>query len=117
VGVLLSYLLFSAMAFAASPVLLIAAIVLFAGCGGLAEPALAGLFSRASGPRQQGDVQGGSQSIQSLAQILGPLWGGMLYARFGPVVPYWFNAVVILLALLLIARAVRALHLTGNSGA
>jgi DHA1 family tetracycline resistance protein-like MFS transporter len=105
------------MAFVASPTLLIAAIVLFAGCGGLAEPALGGLFSRAIGPRQQGAVQGGSQAAQSLAQILAPLWGGLHYARFGPAVPYWSNAVVLLLALLLIARAVRVLHLSGNSGA
>lgn len=107
IGMLMSYLLFSGVAFVTSPVLLIAAIVLFAGCGGLAEPALAGLFSRAIDPRQQGAVQGGSQSIQALAQILGPLWGGLLYATFGPAMPYWSNAVVIGVALLLLALVVR----------
>ncbi|MGZ3675887.1 MAG: MFS transporter [Ktedonobacterales bacterium] len=106
-GMLVSYLLFSGIAFVASPLLLIVAIVLFAGSGGLAEPALAGLFSRAIDPRQQGAVQGGSQSIQALAQILGPLWGGLLYAKFGPEMPYWSNAVVIGIVLLLIALVVR----------
>lgn len=106
-GVLLSYLLMSGVAFVASPALLIVAIVLFAGSGGLVEPSLAGLFSRAIDPRQQGAMQGGAQSIQALAQILGPLWGGMLYARFGPAVPYWSNAAVIAVALLLLVLVVR----------
>ena len=107
VGVFISYLLFSTVAFVTSPVLLIGAIILFAGCGGLAEPALAALFSRAIDPRQQGVVQGGSQSISALAMTLGPLLGGLLYTRFGAPVPYWTNAVVISAAIVIIAIFVR----------
>ena len=114
-GVLLSYLLFSGVAFVPSPPVLIAAIVLFAGCGGLTEPTLAGLFSRAIDPHQQGAVQGASQSIQSLARMLGPLLGGMLYARFGPALPYWFNAGAIIVAVLLLVLTARTLHLDKDS--
>ncbi|MBA3823509.1 MAG: MFS transporter [Ktedonobacterales bacterium] len=110
-GVGISYLLFSSVAFFASPVLLVVAIILFAGCGGLAEPALAGLLSRAIDPRQQGVVQGGSQSISALAMALGPLLGGVLYTRLGAPFPYWAAAVVISMAMVIIAVFVR-----GNQG-
>jgi hypothetical protein len=60
VGIFVSYLLFSTVAFAASPIVLIIAVIRFAGCGGLAERALAALLTRAIDPRQQGVVQGGS---------------------------------------------------------
>jgi DHA1 family tetracycline resistance protein-like MFS transporter len=89
VGVLLGYLLISAVALTPSPVLLLAGVALFAGCGGLVEPALGSMLSRAAGPGAQGAVQGGGQAIQSLAMMLGPLWAGWLYTRFGPATPYW----------------------------
>lgn len=107
VGVSLSYLLFSSVAFVASPVVLIVAIILFAGCGGLAEPALAGLLSRAINPRQQGMVQGGSQSISALAMTIGPILGGVLYTQLGTPFPYWANAAVITLAMVFIVVFVR----------
>jgi MFS family permease len=90
-------------AFVSSPILLITAIVLFAGCGGLAEPALASLLSRAIDPRQQG----GSQSISALAMAVGPLLGGVLYTNLGAPVPYWTAAVVIGAAIAIIAIFVR----------
>src|SRR5262249_46438933 len=102
-GVGISYLLFSTVAFVASPVVLVVAIILFAGCGGLAEPALAGLLSRSIDPRQQGVVQGGSQSISALAMALGPVLGGLLYTRLGAPFPYWTDMVVISVAILIIA--------------
>jgi DHA1 family tetracycline resistance protein-like MFS transporter len=107
VGVFVSYLLFSTVAFAASPIVLIIAIILFAGCGGLAEPALAALLSRAIDPRQQGVIQGGSQSISALAMTIGPLLGGILYTKFGAPFPYWADAVVISTAIAIIALFVR----------
>ncbi|HKD77881.1 MAG TPA: MFS transporter [Ktedonobacterales bacterium] len=107
VGVFASYLLFSMVAFVASPIVLIIAIILFAGCGGLAEPALAALLSRAIDPRQQGVVQGGSQSISALAMTIGPLLGGILYTNLGASVPFWADAVVISAAIAIIALFVR----------
>lgn len=81
--VAISYILLGAVALIASPFLLIAGVFLFAGSGGLVENALRGMLSRLAGPRQQGLVGGASQSMQSLAMILGPLFGGLLYTQFG----------------------------------
>src|SRR5438067_936687 len=94
----------------ASPISLLAGVVLFAGGGGLIEPALRGLTSEAASPREQGVVQGGSQSIQSLALILGPLWGALLYTQFGHASPYWSGAALTILAILLVFLAIPSIR-------
>lgn len=96
--VAISYLLLGSIALVASPLLLIAGVILFAGSGGLVENALRSLTSRAVGPRQQGMVSGASQSMQSLAMVLGPIFGGVLYAQIGHASPYWSGAIIILMA-------------------
>ncbi len=97
--VAISYILLGSVALIASPILLIAGIILFAGSGGLVENALRSLVSRMAGLRQQGLLGGASQSVQSLAMILGPLFGGLLYAEFGHASPYWSGALIIVLAI------------------
>ncbi|HXR64495.1 MAG TPA: MFS transporter [Ktedonobacteraceae bacterium] len=108
--VAVSYVLMGLVSVIASPVLVVVGVVLFAGAGGLVENALRGLTSRLAGPRQQGLVGGAGQSMQSLAMILGPLVGGLLYAQFGHGTPYWFGALVIVLAIGAVALAVPALR-------
>jgi MFS transporter, DHA1 family, tetracycline resistance protein len=108
--VAVSYVLMGLVSVIASPLLVVVAVVLFAGAGGLVENALRGLTSRLAGPRQQGLVGGAGQSMQSLAMILGPLVGGLLYAQFGHGTPYWFGALVIVLAIGAVALAVPALR-------
>jgi DHA1 family tetracycline resistance protein-like MFS transporter len=97
---MLTYLLIGAIAFVPSALLLWGGIVCYIVGSGLLEPSLGALVSRAAGPRQQGVVQGGSQSIQSLARMLGPLGGGLLYAQIGHASPYWSGAVIVGLAIL-----------------
>ena len=58
---------------------------------GLMTPALAGLISQSVGPHEQGKVQGGSQSVQALARILGPAYGSAAYVGLGPGAPYWMG--------------------------
>lgn len=108
--VAISYLLLGAIAFVASPLLLIVGVILFAGSGGLVENALRGLTSRLVGPRQQGLIGGASQSVQSLAMILGPLFGGLLYAQWGHATPYWTGTLIILLAVAAIMLAIPSLR-------
>ena len=100
IGVMLGYLLISTVTVVPSAIILVAGVALFAGCGGLVEPALGSLLSRAAGPNAQGAVQGGGQAIQSLAMMLGPLWSGWLFAEFGPATPYWSASIWIGLAIL-----------------
>ena len=108
--VAISYMLLGSIALLASPLLLIAGVILFAGSGGLVENALRGLTSRLAGPRQQGLVGGASQSMQSLAMILGPLFGGLLYTQFGHATPYGSGALIIALAITSVSLAIPALR-------
>lgn len=108
--VAVSYLLLGSIALIASPVLLICGIILFAGAGGLVENALRGLTSRLVGPDEQGRVSGASQSLASLAMILGPLLGGVVYTQWGHFEAYGSGALFIVLAIVSVVAAVPALR-------
>jgi DHA1 family tetracycline resistance protein-like MFS transporter len=77
---------------------------------GLVSPALTELVSRGADERSQGKVQGGSQSMQSLANIGGPLIVGVLYDQLGHASPYLIGAVGVLLVLGLLTLALPALN-------
>jgi DHA1 family tetracycline resistance protein-like MFS transporter len=94
-----AYLLIGAVAFVPSTLLLWGGIACYILGSGLLEPSLGGLVSRAAGPHQQGVVQGGSQSVQSLARMLGPVGGVLLHAQVGHASPYWSGAVIVGLAI------------------
>ncbi|QBD79871.1 MFS transporter [Ktedonosporobacter rubrisoli] len=102
--VFLGYLLFGALALLPSLVLVLLGTFLFAGGGGLVEPPLRSLLAEAAGSEQQGLVQGGSQSIQALAEIGGASAGGVLYARGGYTSLFGISAGIIVLLLLLMWR-------------
>ena len=55
---------------------------------GFNSPSITSLISRRSRADEQGGILGVSQSMASLARILGPAAGGFVYDRFGPVTPY-----------------------------
>src|SRR6185369_11960507 len=76
--------------------LMFAAVVAFAVGEGIFTACLSALLSLAARPDAQGRVQGGSQGLQSLAQIAGPLVGGLLYARVHPAVPFAVGAVLLI---------------------
>jgi len=50
-------------------------------------PAVNGIASNAVSSEAQGRIQGGSQSIQSLTRIIGPILGGELYIHLGHSAP------------------------------
>jgi DHA1 family tetracycline resistance protein-like MFS transporter len=102
VTVMLGYILIGSIAVFPVSALLLIGTVLFAGGGGLVEPALGGMLSRAAGDADQGRVQGGSQAIHSLALILGPIIGGALYAGIVRPSPYLLGAICMALAMLVI---------------
>lgn len=68
---------------------------------GLANPSLNGSISLASGKDVQGNNLGVSQSLSSMARILGPPTGGLLYQRFEPAAPFAAAAGVMIVGLLL----------------
>lgn len=83
--------------------LLIALAALAAGQGVL-HPSLTSLLSRSADPGEQGAVLGVGQSLSSLARIVGPVWGGILYQRTSPAGPYVSVALIMAVAALCAVR-------------
>ena len=69
------------------PMLMLACGLLALGMG-FHSPSITALISRRAHADTQGGVLGLSQSLASLARVIGPAWGGWLYDRYGTVAPY-----------------------------
>jgi predicted MFS family arabinose efflux permease len=82
------------------PALLVSQAVMAIGMG-FNSPALLALISRYSAADDQGGVLGLTQSLNSLARIVGPMWGGFAYDRLGVGVPYVSSAAVMAAAALI----------------
>lgn len=94
-----------AMMAAFSNLWLVALAVTFLGFGtGFVNPSLNGGISLVSGVDEQGNNLGVSQSLSSLARILGPPVGGALYQQQGPAMPFVFAAAVTMFSLILAAQ-------------
>ena len=78
---------------------------------GLVQPSLNSLISRRAGREEQGEVLGVSQSVGSLARVIGPGVAGFLFAGLGRDSPFLLGAALIAAALILAAKLVR--HLGG----
>ncbi len=105
-NVLVTGLLLSALGFGlcslAGGVGALAIGVTFLGFGnGMANPSLSSSVSLLSGADVQGNNLGVSQSLSSLARILGPATGGLLYQSAGPWSPFAAAALVCALGLLI----------------
>jgi DHA1 family tetracycline resistance protein-like MFS transporter len=65
---------------------------------GFYSPSLMSVISQLADPRAQGGTLGVSQALGSLARIVGPVWGGWVYDRFGSQVPFVTAAGLMLVA-------------------
>lgn len=81
----------------------IAGTILFGFGDAIFGPAVNGIASNAVSSDEQGRIHGGSQSIQALTRIIGPVLGGALYISFGHFTPA-------VMGILLVAAAVIAMH-------
>ena len=89
---------YSALAISPNVVLLgFSAVVLAFGIA-LNEPSLAALISSRS-KESQGVTLGATWSFDSLARIIGPAFGGFLYASVGASFPFFINSLVLILSL------------------
>jgi predicted MFS family arabinose efflux permease len=79
-------------------------LILIASGYGLGTTAVATLISRCTGRELQGEALGLNQSMLSLARVVGPIAGGMVYQAIGPAAPYLAGAAVAALAMVLAAR-------------
>ena len=66
-------------------------------------PAVNGIASNAVSSEEQGRIQGGSQSIQALTRIIGPILGGGLYISLGHFTPA-------VMGMILVAAAIAAMR-------
>lgn len=78
---------------------------------GLTQPALNSLVSRRAGGGEQGQVLGVTQSVGSLARVIGPPLAGYLFADLGHSSPFLGGAAIVAVAFVL------ALNLFGGFGA
>ncbi len=81
------FFLLAAIAFVPSVALLFIAVVVFTLGDGLYQPSSNGLIANAAPDGMQGQVQGASQGIQSIARVIGPLVSASLYI-IGASLPY-----------------------------
>lgn len=58
-------------------------------------PSFNGMVSKSASASEQGRIQGGSQAIQSLARIIGPIIGGQIYITLGHAAPAVMGVVLI----------------------
>jgi len=82
---------------------------------GFNNPALMSLVSRYSAAEDQGGVLGLTQSLNSLARIVGPLWGGFAFDRLGIGMPYISSAAVMAAAALLAVHALWRARMTAGA--
>jgi DHA1 family tetracycline resistance protein-like MFS transporter len=80
---------------------LMAAMGLLAVGMGFNSPSMLSVVSRLADPADQGGTLGVSQSLASLARIVGPLWAGFVFDRFGHAVPFYTSAALMLVACVL----------------
>jgi multidrug resistance protein len=89
------------------------ALALLALGQGTTMPAISALISRAAPAGEQGRLLGVSQSLSALGRVLGPVWGGIAFARIGIGAPYVTGGLVVGIALLLLTRVLHPAQAQG----
>lgn len=72
-----------------SPMLAYAGVALFGLGQPLVQTGMTAAMSKSMGAQYQGRVQGAVAATMAMAQVIGPVLVGWLYAHAGPAVPYW----------------------------
>lgn len=75
--------------------MLVLAITLLAFANSVANPILAGLVSKLTPDDEQGNIMGISQSVGSVARLIGPVVGTLMYQQIGVRSPYVFGAAIL----------------------
>lgn len=81
----------------------IAGTIIFGFGDAIFGPAVNGMASNTVSLEEQGRIQGGSQSVQALTRIIGPILGGVLYVSLGHFAPA-------VMGVILVAAAIAAMH-------
>lgn len=79
--------------------LFIAGMFIFGFGDSIFGPSFNGMLSKSVDSSEQGRVQGGSQSIQALARVIGPIIGGQIYVSLGSAAPAFMGIILIAAAI------------------
>ncbi|TCN01418.1 DHA1 family tetracycline resistance protein-like MFS transporter [Paenibacillus sp. BK033] len=88
--------------------LLIAGMFIFGFGDSIYGPSFNGMLSKSVDASEQGRIQGGSQSIQALARVIGPIAGGQIYVTFGHAAPAFMGMLLIAAAIPVLYRSTQA---------
>jgi DHA1 family tetracycline resistance protein-like MFS transporter len=98
VGIALTVVAFAITGFAWDPLLIWIAFPILAVGSALWRAPLTSLITKLVEATEQGLVGGGSQAVQALGAIGGPIWAGFAYEDLGTAAPYWSGAVIVTIA-------------------
>ena len=93
------YILIAASALFTFYPLFIAGMFIFGFGDSIFGPSFNGMVSKSVASGEQGRIQGGSQSIQALARIIGPIIGGQIYVSLGHAAPAFMGMILIAAAI------------------
>lgn len=74
------------------------------GVGTVIGTTLGGLIAKSVDSSEQGRIQGGSQSIQALARVIGSIIGGQIYVSFGHASTFFMGMILIAAAILVLYK-------------
>ncbi|GLX65993.1 MFS transporter [Paenibacillus glycanilyticus] len=101
---IIGYGLIAASALVSFYPLLIAGMFLFGFGDSIFGPSFNGMLSKSVDASEQGRIQGGSQSIQALARMIGPIIGGQIYVIAGHAAPAFMGMLLIAAAILVLNK-------------
>ena len=99
VSEIIGYSLIAASALFSFYSFLIAGMFIFGFGDSIFGPSFNGMLSKSVDSSEQGRIQGGSQSIQALARIIGPIIGGQIYIILGHSAPAFMGMILIAAAI------------------
>lgn len=102
---IIGYSLIAASAFFTFYPFLIAGMFIFGFGDSIFGPSFNGMISKSVDSSEQGRIQGGSQSIQALARMIGPIIGGQIYVSFGHAAPAFMGMILIAAAILVLNKS------------
>jgi len=99
VSEIIGYSLIAASALFSFYPFLIAGMFIFGFGDSIFGPSFNGMLSKSVDSSEQGRIQGGSQSIQALARMIGPIIGGQIYVALGHAAPAFMGIILIAVAI------------------
>ncbi|MBC1463026.1 MFS transporter [Listeria welshimeri] len=104
---IIGYTLIAASSIFAFAPLLIIGMFIFGFGDSIFGPSFNGMVSKSASASEQGRIQGGSQAIQSLARIIGPISGGQIYITLGHAAPAVMGIILIIAAVFILSKRTR----------